>query len=327
MRHAGPPLLAVAGLAAVLACGSFGAEQPPAGDAGLASDGPGTTAGDASAPRADAGARATCSGPFTQLDRVTWPPEDPQSLRFGAAGRVYLGVHDDATDSDDLQVWKFGPDADAPPTQELGRAAALNSTDDEHHAAPLQDGLFLVYERSPADGGPDQIWLARRDSLDAPFLPGAPLAIPVGVGARYEEPFVVGGRIYFSAGDDEDIWSGRLDLDAGAIVSPAPFVELAHRDDDGYAVLPSTELAIYFASERERDAGTDAQRIWVARRATPEAPFGTPERALGVVAEWPLDRKMRPTWISDDECTLYVLGENASGDLELHRATRTLPAP
>ena len=69
---------------------------------------------------------------------------------------------------------------------------------------------------------------------------------------------------------------------------------------DSRPVLNTSETAMYFASNRPGGKGLDD--IWVARRASKQVEFDQPL----IVLELSTDEPDAVTWVSDDECEVYL---------------------
>lgn len=78
-----------------------------------------------------------------------------------------------------------------------------------------------------------------------------------------------------------------------------PSVHLAGFSDQ-YPVLNATETALYFSSNRP--GGRGLADVWVARRQNKQAEFGAPVH----VPELSTDEPDQVTWVSDDECVVFL---------------------
>jgi hypothetical protein len=84
---------------------------------------------------------------------------------------------------------------------------------------------------------------------------------------------------------------------------------------EGYPVLTPDRLHIYFASNREGGSS----KIFEARRASDTEPF----RDVSAIAELEVaGGQSRPTWVSDDGCTLYFSSERGGNGMRLYRSMR-----
>jgi Tol biopolymer transport system component len=177
------------------------------------------------------------------------------------------------------------------------------------------DGLraFFASDRTGGLGGLD-IWQASRDAQTAPFDLVAPTA-NVSSTQNDNETYYVPGALYFASDrgtGGEDIY--RAAENAGGFASPLLLPELASPAYDGFPVVSTDELRIYFGTTRA-DAGTF--QIYTATRSTPSATWGTPN----VVSEFTSFGNTIPGWISNDGCRLYLSSDHG-GDYDLYVATK-----
>lgn len=95
-------------------------------------------------------------------------------------------------------------------------------------------------------------------------------------------------------------------------------VELDSDFDQVQPVLSADELTLYFATNR---ATPGNHEIWMARRDTPSSTWKTPSAVAGVGAS---SKYRMPTWVSDDQCTLYFDQQNDLGEpTSIYKAVRT----
>lgn len=78
-----------------------------------------------------------------------------------------------------------------------------------------------------------------------------------------------------------------------------PSVHLAGFSDQ-YPVLNALETALYYSSNRP--GGRGLADVWVARRQSKQAEFGAPVH----VPELSTDEPDQVTWVSDDECVVFL---------------------
>lgn len=84
------------------------------------------------------------------------------------------------------------------------------------------------------------------------------------------------------------------------LASPVRIGELAGPGWDWRPVATPDDLTLYFARSPSSDvSGMD---IYVARRASPNDPFGAPQLVAELSAPGVFDH---PTWVSADECVIY----------------------
>jgi len=191
----------------------------------------------------------------------------------------------------------------------------LDTPYDESDLTESPDGLraYFASDRPGGLGGYD-IWQASRDAAAAPFELIAPVGNVSSTSTDHDSYYVPGALYLVSdrgTGGD-DIY--RASEQSGGFAAPLLVVELASPVADGYPVVTTDELTIYFASTRG-DAG--AFEVYVATRATSAAPWSTP----ALVPELEGFGNALPGWISPDGCRLY-LSSDKSGNFDLYVATK-----
>lgn len=161
------------------------------------------------------------------------------------------------------------------------------------------DGLSLYFSNV------QDIMVTTRPNTATPF--NLSLATSVSVNGPYTEqtPFIAfDGALWFSSnratmGGAPDIY--RAPPLNGGFGAPVPVTELNGNSYDNSPVLAPDGLSIYFASDR--GGGT---QIWTATRAKVSDPFSVPIIAPNL---WPANDAgtfMAPSWISPDNCRLYL---------------------
>jgi Tol biopolymer transport system component len=102
---------------------------------------------------------------------------------------------------------------------------------------------------------------------------------------------------------DANLYAAYID-ETRTVSAPRALTELNTSADEDNPVLSADGLAIYFARR-----GSASQDIFVARRKSVEEKFGAPTR----IDELATATDERPTWISADECVLYLTIAKAAG--------------
>ena len=196
---------------------------------------------------------------------------------------------------------------------------ALNSAAPDADPSVSADGLTVVfYSKRNADEG-NRIYIATRSSPLAPFGAPAPLA---GVAA----PTATNSDLTaFLTADGQELWfasdrAGNLDIwrapRAGAgFTNPEAVAVLNTADVEIIPVLSADRLTVYVATSR--GAATQNQDIWLAHRATVTSEFSAPHPAVGVNTAG----NDHPSWLSPDNCRLYLTSNVAASD-DLYVATR-----
>jgi hypothetical protein len=177
-------------------------------------------------------------------------------------------------------------------------------------AAVTVDGNTLYLDSYYPNVSARHIQLSTRAGAGQAF--GTPTIITELESANEEgSPYVLpsGGVLYFTSSR-----SGHFDIyraakgDAGTFDPPTP-VDSANDPNfyDAYPVVTPDELTIYFGSARVKTGfNTD---IYVARRSTTTAPFGTPVPVPELAS--PALNNI-PTWLSPDACRLYLVSDRPS---------------
>jgi Tol biopolymer transport system component len=162
--------------------------------------------------------------------------------------------------------------------------------------------MYLHSDRTGGLGSFD-IWVSRRATVSAPW--GKPTAAKALNSTAYDaDPFVrADGRmiVFASARSREhsDIFKATID-EAGTIATPTAISEVNTTASETNPVLSANGLALYFTR-----AGA-TKDIFVARRKTVADRFGTPTR----VEELATGKDEYPSWVSADECLLYLTVES-----------------
>lgn len=170
------------------------------------------------------------------------------------------------------------------------------------------DGLTLFF----STGSSPQIWQATRATTSAEF--GAPAAVAnVNVVGNQGTPYVRpdGSALYFSGGTPK-LHLHRSTSSGGVFGAPEALTTLTSAGDEFDPVTNQSDLVIYFASNRVDPSAKGGLDIWMSRRTSTSVPFPAPTN----VSELNTGGWDAPTWLSDDECTLYLIADrNGSKDV------------
>jgi len=174
--------------------------------------------------------------------------------------------------------------------------AQLSSPQQEGSPTVTADGLTM-YLHSNRSGTYD-VWRARRSKATDPW--GEPLRVTEISSDKTEyDPFVrPDGRMIVFASNrvgHHQIYRASV-ADDGTVGLPSPISEINTSADETNPVLAEDGLAIYFSR------ATKTRDVFVARRASTSERFGPAER----VAELATDQDEWPSWVSADECVLYL---------------------
>ncbi len=118
-------------------------------------------------------------------------------------------------------------------------------------------------------------------------------------GGEEGQPFLLGDAMWFGSNRSGDWEIYQTTWDGAAVGSVAHVSELGSSYFDGYPVVSSDGLTVFFASNRPGSrAGIN---VWTATRANRSLAFGAPTP----VAEISTDADDVPGWLSEDGCRLY----------------------
>jgi hypothetical protein len=204
-----------------------------------------------------------------------------------------------------------------------GPIEELSTTESERSPSLAADGLELAFTF-----GTD-VKIARRTSTSGPFA-AAELLAAANEDLRADiDPFMApNGDVYFAsnratgAPSRTAIYFVKRLVDGGFEQATAVPVQpsLAGPASDGYPVLSSDGLALYFGSTRTDDSGDVEGDIWMVRRDAPNAAFGPPTRIGALSSPGFADF---PTWLSADNCRLYLSStRGGNGIFQIYVATR-----
>jgi WD40-like Beta Propeller Repeat len=188
------------------------------------------------------------------------------------------GAHADAPGAASDARVLFGPRFATPV---LVAALANPAADDED---PSFTGDLRELYFSSTRAGTSDIWVSRRASPADPW--GQPVVVSeLSSSGIDRSPSVSldGLAIWFTS--DRELFRGRIwrstrDNRLGAWAAPAPVSELASPNFDSAPSVDAAETTMFFASLRmQSTSGTD---IFASSRATVGAPWGVPERVVGL---------------------------------------------
>jgi hypothetical protein len=178
------------------------------------------------------------------------------------------------------------------------------------------DGAILVFRRS--NPGND-LFVATQAGVPDTFSMPTPIAaintaddetqsfMPLDRDELYfQSPRTGGGDVYVSK------------RNGTSFSSPAPVAGIASSSDEGDPVVTPDGLTIYFRSDRAATLG--GYNIYVATRTEVTDAFSNVELVPNVNT----DADEGPSWISPDDCRLY-LSSDVAGSNDIYVATRGVP--
>jgi hypothetical protein len=184
------------------------------------------------------------------------------------------------------------------------------------HPSLSPNQLALYMQDSPSPGAGD-IVAATRTGTGAAF--GSPTAVS-GVNSTSDDlmPFVAadGTQLLLSSNRSGNYRIYTAPESAGTYTNPTELSSIAPvSGDDEAPVLSSDGLTLYFSSSRT-DTAFD---IYVSTRATTSDAFGAPTLVSELSVAGAYDA---PSWLSADNCRLYMMSNRTVGNIDLYLATR-----
>jgi Tol biopolymer transport system component len=277
----------------------------------------------------DAGPRCDTSKPFPAPTEVT----ELNGLANSSYARlspdmktVVFGANPDNTGGGARMYQAMRASADVP----FGTPELVPGIDTLDGGTALQanvptmspDGKFLYFQSNRS--GTVKIYVSSRQSVSDPFGPPAiveALDDPQNTGQPYLSQdgttMVFVSRKVAGKVGGIDLW--RTTVNASGL--PTGFVNITELNtvgDEAAPVISADGLTIYYARLVLEDGGVSAkERIWSASRASPGAIF---DNIVPVTSLW-LDANVIPSWISPDNCTMYVASDG-SGSFKIASSTR-----
>jgi Tol biopolymer transport system component len=196
----------------------------------------------------------------------------------------------------------------------------LNSPTDDAHPTISSDGLTIAFARYSALTEYD-LFVATRQSINDDFLEPIPRG-GLNNSLQNWSPFLTadGALLLFTwPTDPEPLRFAPL----AASVFPStdggtPIERIGAHQTDSFPVLTADQLTMYFSSRRP---GSSEDDIYVAHRATAMSAFSAAKIVPNVNddATFTADH---PTWISPDNCRLYIDSRRSGYQLDIFVATR-----
>ena len=188
----------------------------------------------------------------------------------------------------------------------------LNTPAAEFEPAIARDELLLVF-RATRDGMGEDLYLADRTSRAVPFTFRGRIAA-VNSASNDRQPYLTDTELVFASERTGASRIYRAPRTGSVFGAATEISELASGDEfDSDPVLSADGLTLYFASTR----GVADIDVLVATRPTTSSEFGAPRRLANVNTP----NTDAPSWISVDQCRLYISSDRA-GTPDLYVATR-----
>lgn len=203
------------------------------------------------------------------------------------------------------------------PTGTFGNAmplAGFATNGTEISSVLTADRLTMYYAYAPPGSSLHEVYFATRTSPSGTWSTGAPVG-PLNDGSTDEgDPTISGdgALVYFvtnrnAAATGYDLYLGTRSNGTFSGVGPA--TELNSNAYDAHPRLTADGLRVYFSSMRTTGDALGGADVWTATRTSTSTPFGTPTR----VAELNTAHNESPTWISDDDCVIYLQSDRPGG--------------
>jgi hypothetical protein len=163
-----------------------------------------------------------------------------------------------------------------------------------------RDGRLYYDTQAPGGGRAEIWWASPTGSMEALRFEGAAHVPGIAAEGNDLEPFVTEEGMYFasSRADGNDLYlAPRID---GGFGAPQPLDLVNTRKAEETPVVSRDGKALYYVTVTDPSAPVDFD-IWVARRASTDEPFGSPELLNSVSGAG----YQAPGWLSDDNCRLY----------------------
>jgi len=303
----------------VVGCGSVGNEKQ---DAAAGMD---TKMADA-APDAPAAKRCDKTKPFgapVHEDVLSTPANEAYVSLTPDEKTAYIGSATTNTIGS-VDLWVTTRASTSDPWGPLTNLTTLNTTAVEYKGVVSPDQLTIYFDSSRGSDGRYDIYVATRSTIAGDFggvtavsninmaggvTDGSPWISPDGLDLYFQSTRGVG---------DYNLYHSTRANTSSPFGAPVEIGELNTTFNEDDFTLTPDQLAIYFASNR---TGANYE-VYVARRSTKADGFGTPTLLTELTApeqDW-------ATWVSADECVLYMGSDRtgSEGSHDIWVATRPL---
>jgi RHS repeat-associated protein len=242
--------------------------------------------------------------------------------------------------STDYDIYVTTRNSTSEPFVALSPVDPVNSPFDDRAPWISDDGLRLYFwTKNTGWPGSGNLMMSSRNTIAEAF--GAPEEVEdVNSSASDEDPFLLRDEktLFFTSDrptGDRDLWIAtrsaltepfsltntvKIPETAGGVNTPNEF------EEERRPILTPDGLTLYFHSDREGWNADHNGDIFIAKRSSPTAAFGTPSLVEGVN----YSGREFPVALSKDSCTLYFAsnrdtGAGGSMDFRLYRASRCVP--
>lgn len=188
------------------------------------------------------------------------------------------------------------------------------------YAPSLSRDGFTIYVAADTGTGDLDLYVATRTDVDGVFGTLDPVTVVNGTGTHEVGGFPAPDGIYYWAGPAVGGYDIYFAPDvAGVLGTPMRVAALsATAASEESPVLTADGLTVYFASDRTDPGFEGFMDIYVATRDALGDAFSGPRR----VPELSGPTFDRPTWISADECRMYLDRHATGGNYSIYYAER-----
>ncbi len=205
--------------------------------------------------------------------------------------------------------------------------AGINSPGGELWPQLTRDQRTMFYAYAAPASPVGDIYVTTRSSPAVAFAPGSPVA-QVNSTSDDGDLFLWrdGEALYFISSRTGSIGSMDIYVSVrrtdGSYGLAEPISELNTAEHDGHPVVLPDGLTIYWGSHRPDGGGARGNEVWRATRSSTSAPFSN----LARVSELNTDAADAPTWVTPDECHIYLTSTRPGGigGQDIWEATRPL---
>ena len=268
----------------------------------------------------DAGIPARCNptakfGRRTTVSALSSPANEEQAALSPDELTVYFS-RDDGNGKYDIFEAKR---ASATGAFDSGAVVAgVNTADEDREPRVTADGLTMYATTRAPPSGQFRVAFATRASKEGMF--GALQPVPVINGTTNDsDPWIsADGRVMYFSSDRGGNYALYRSTQTGGVFSEPELVRGTHLDTPYMELTPALtddELTLYFASSRPNLGSVD---MFEASRATVQDPFGEPIN----LTELNGPNADLPSWISADNCQLYITHFDPTLGLEIITAFR-----
>jgi hypothetical protein len=199
-----------------------------------------------------------------------------------------------------------------------------SSPGDEQSPNVSSDGLTILYRSSSST---QNYQIAKRPSFDKAFAPAGSVLV-LWPGNQVRGTFFIRAsrptELWLDAAqpgqsESADIFTGDWEGDLVKTPLAPPNINVSTRDDES-PVISEDGLTLYFARHRDEIQERRFFDVFTAKRPTVASAFGSPQVVPALVGSSTTDTV--PTWISPDNCHLYLWRSSDDAPRSVWMSTR-----